>query len=124
MGSPTNHSSYTPLLELCRQRNLPVVAANCPRRYSRLVAKAGQESLLPLADTPARTLLPPLPYPSASPEYKSAFLEIMREMGSSSVPPGMIEAQALWDASMADSLVSSLERLEEGQTGMADLVVL
>lgn len=165
---PSNHSSYYPLLELCRQSNLPVVAANCPRRYSRLVSKSGQAALLPMADTAARSLLPPLPYPPASPEYQAAFLEIMREMGSSSIPPGMIEAQALWDASMADSLVKSLtrmdrvvhvtgyfhvqhglgtvervrdltdtkvmtvvvlpseqrERLGEGQTGLADLVVL
>jgi len=106
---PGNHQAYMPLLRLCKEHGLPVVAANCPRRYSRLVAKQGQQALLPLLETgSAMKLLPSLPFPPASIKYKEAFSNIMKEMGMEVVPPGMIEAQSLWDASMAESVQAAL----------------
>ena len=59
---PANHADYQPLLDLCKAVHLPVIAANCPRRYTRLVSKGGRDCLTPLASTSARQLLPPLPY--------------------------------------------------------------
>jgi len=111
---PANHADYQPLLDLCKAVHLPVIAANCPRRYTRLVSKGGRDCLTPLASTSARQLLPPLPYEGASQKYTENFIEIMRAMGNSnpSVPTTMLDAQSLWDATMADSIHQGLGRLE------------
>lgn len=108
---PGNCASYLPLLQVCKEHGLPVVAANCPRRYTRLVAREGAAALLPLLETQgASSLLPSLPFTPASQEYEQMFREIMRGMGRESLPPGMIEAQSLWDATMAESLWKALEK--------------
>jgi len=112
---PANHSDYTPILELCQQHDIPVLAANCPRRYSRLVATGGgQTVLLPLLETQAKHLLPPLPYTPPSKEYVAAFSDIMKAMGGADrvVPQGMIEAQALWDATMTDTIIQGLSKVD------------
>jgi len=108
---PGNCASYLPLLQVCKEHGLPVVASNCPRRYTRLVAREGAAALLPLLETQgASSLLPSLPFTPASLEYQQMFREIMRGMGRESLPPGMIEAQSLWDATMAESLWKALEK--------------
>jgi len=109
---PGNYHAYMPLLQVCKEHGLPVVAANCPRRYTRLVAKQGQSALLALLkeSDSVKSLLPSLPFPPASRKYEEAFREIMEDMGMTEVPKGMIEAQCLWDASMADSLHKALEK--------------
>jgi len=112
---PANHSDYTPILELCQQYKLPVLAANCPRRYSSLVSTGGgQTALLPLLNTEARHLLPPLPFTPPSEEYVAEFNKVMQAMGGPDrvVPRGMVEAQALWDSTMADSVVQGLRQVD------------
>ena len=32
---PGNYEDYQPLLEYCKEKNLPALASNCPRRYTR-----------------------------------------------------------------------------------------
>jgi len=111
---PGNHAAYQPLIDLCKADQLPVLAANCPRRYTRMVSKAGRDFLTPLASTSARHLLPPLPYEGASQKYTQNFIDIMRAMGNNnpSVPTTMLDAQSLWDATMADSIHQGLGRME------------
>jgi len=111
---PGNHADYQPLLDHCKAVHLPVIAANCPRRYTRMVSKGGRDCLTPLASTSARHLLPPLPYEGASERYTQNFIEIMRAMGNNnpSVPTTMLDAQSLWDATMADSIHQGLGRME------------
>jgi len=112
---PANHADYQPLLDLCKAEHLPVIAANCPRRYTRMVSKGGRACLAPLAGTSARHLLPPLPYQGASEKYTKNFVDIMKAMGNTnpSVPTTMLDAQSLWDATMADSIHQGLGRLEK-----------
>jgi len=112
---PANHADYQPLLDLCKEDHLPVIAANCPRRYTRMVSKAGRDFLTPLSSTSARYLLPPLPYEGASEKYTQNFVDIMRAMGNTnpSVPTTMLDAQSLWDATMADSIHQGLGRMDK-----------
>jgi len=107
---PHNHADYQPLIDYCKANAVPVIAANCPRRYSRMVSKGGgrrglEECSMTVAATAAN--LPPLPYAEASDQYKRAFAEIMGVLNHNddSVPTSLLDAQCLWDASMADSIM-------------------
>lgn len=101
--------AHRPLVELAREREIPVVASNIPRRYVNRVGRLGVESLV---DVPPSSLrfLPPLPYPGPSARYKKAFNRLMGSMASEN----LLQAQALWDAGMAHSVACSLETAPEG----------
>ncbi len=104
---PSNHSDYQPLIDYCKANSLPVVAANCPRRYSRMASRQGRQRLQECAGSGSGCgpLLPPLPYAGASEEYGRAFAEVMGIVrGQGEVPRSMLDAQSLWDAAMAHSI--------------------
>lgn len=108
---------YRPLVELAKERGMPVVAANAPRRYVSRVTRHGPESLSALPET-ARRFLPPLPYPGPSPAYQAQWNAIMEEAMAGyeggaegraySVNPNTIWSQALWDASMGHAVSQAL----------------
>ena len=117
---PNYKEDYRPLIEFCRERQLPVVAANAPRRYVNIVSRKGQTALAELPKS-SRAYLAPLPYAMTLPaEYDRQLTEIF---GGSHDPsgkptpaaaPGMPDpallkqAQGLWDATMADSISRAL----------------
>ena len=124
---------YRPLLEYARRHDLPVIAANAPRRYVNLVARAGRSALQEVAP-PARAWLPPLPYPGASPGYRARWKDRMQEamrgqgVASEEAPQdstthqtghgghasgSLLDAQILWDATMAYSITELLMRRPE-----------
>ena len=107
---------YRPMVELAREEGIPVVAANAPRRYVNRVSRLGRDAL---ADLPAaaREHLPPLPYPGPSEAYRAEWDALMAEMAAAAGHPSArsmgdtaLQAQALWDASMAHSMVEALDR--------------
>lgn len=115
---PANHTDYQGLLDYCKTAGLPAIAANCPRRYTRAVAKHGKDFLLAKVDVAvaggqASRLLPPLPYASASAAYRNKFLAVMGRMGNSgaNVATNMLDAQSLWDATMAHSIATGLQKV-------------
>lgn len=59
---------YHHLVEVCKQLQLPVVAANAPRRYVSLAGRAGSGALLQLPAV-AKQWLPPLPHAPSSEAY-------------------------------------------------------
>ena len=69
-------SDYRELIEFNKERGVPVIAANAPRRYVNMVRRLGKDSLLALSEE-GKQFLPPLPYPDASPEYVNKFRAIM-----------------------------------------------
>jgi uncharacterized iron-regulated protein len=105
-------SDYRPLVELARERGIPVVAANAPRRYVSRVTREGPESLEDLPAT-AKAFLPPLPYQGPSPAYleelRAVFASHGGEGSTESLPGNAVYSQALWDAGMAWSLASALQ---------------
>jgi uncharacterized iron-regulated protein len=134
-------TDYRPLIEFAKQEGLPVVAANAPRRYANLVTRKGREALLELS-AQALATLPPLPFGMPSEAYEDQWrlamveaVEDMRErcpmppamqhaMRGDSARPSMpmsshsstsnpLQAQALWDASMAFSISEHLMRNPE-----------
>ncbi|MBV9399469.1 MAG: ChaN family lipoprotein [Bryobacterales bacterium] len=121
-------TDYRPLVEIAKEKHMPVIAANAPKRYVDVVGKKGQTALLPLSGE-AKRMLPPLPYAPASQAYRERFEREMNEqMGkvksaikSAGAAPGhsaahsaesdyALQAQSLWDAAMADSIAQFLNQ--------------
>jgi uncharacterized iron-regulated protein len=128
---------YRPLVEFARANQLPVLAANAPRRYVNRVSRLGAASLNTIPD-PQRRGLPPLPYGEASAAYAAKFNALMKEHGPkktepkkdtkapkpppAAAPPKVesdprrgLEAQSLWDATMAYSIAEFLLRSPQAQ---------
>ena len=114
-------TDYRPLVELAKEAEIDVIAANAPRRYARRVTQHGRASLEDLPAS-AREHLPPLPYGQPSPEYRDQWIAVisavMEQVGmkcgvpvpesEGRAPPGahsnmgnQLHSQTLWDASMA-----------------------
>ena len=97
-----NYKDYRPLIELAKDHNMPVIAANAPSRYTNMTNRLGLNSLQQLSST-GKSYLPPLPIDTATGAYYDKFAEIMGGHGSM---PGMqmYQAQNLWDATMGWSI--------------------
>ena len=135
---PEYETDYRPLIEFAKEHGLDVVAANAPRRYANRVTRFGRDALLDLSPR-ALESLPPLPYGMPSDQYREQFqtamVEAMEEMrercpmptsmqrahtadSAPSAAPMMshamssdpLNAQALWDASMAYSISDYLKQ--------------
>jgi len=109
---PNYATDYAPMVEFCKANKLPIIAANAPRRYVNIASRKGQSALLELSKA-SQSYLPKLPYSmDLPPEYNQALDEIFGNHNAGSgtqpaaqgQPPYMKEGQALWDATMADSI--------------------
>lgn len=92
-------TDYKPLLLLSKEKNLPFVATNIPRRYASFVFNHGLDSLSTLSDL-AKTYFAPLPmeYSMETPGYDSILVMDTHGQGDSI---RMVEAQASKDITMA-----------------------
>lgn len=103
-----NYKDYRPMIEYAKQNNIPVIAANPPRRYVSLVTRRGMRSLDSLSKD-AKKFLPPLPYDTLSGRYREKFMEIMKgSPGSTS--QNIYYSQNLWDAGMSYSIYNFLKK--------------
>ncbi|MCA8968294.1 MAG: ChaN family lipoprotein [Planctomycetes bacterium] len=96
--------AYRPILEHCRERGFPVIAANGERKLLRKVSKA--RSFDGLSDD-ERSMLPSDLYP-AEDAYWQRYDRISRAHGREPGPPTMERlywTQNLWDNCMADAIV-------------------
>lgn len=108
-------TDYRALVEFAKTNKLPVVAANAPRRYVNRVSRLGADSLADLS-LAAKDWLAPLPVARASSEYAKKFDDLMGEMGGSAgnhASVKLLEAQSLWDATMADSIAMQLKKRQK-----------
>jgi uncharacterized iron-regulated protein len=97
-----NYKDYRPLVELAKEKHLPVIAANAPARYTNMANRLGLTGLEQLNAT-GKSYLPPLPIDTATGTYYQKFLQIM---GGHGAMAGMqiYQAQNLWDATMGWSI--------------------
>ncbi|SHK28416.1 ChaN family lipoprotein [Rhodothermus profundi] len=112
---PNYKRDYRPLVEFARAHGWVILAANAPRRYVNRVRRLGREALEALSPQ-ARGYLPPLPYPEPSDLYRRRFVALMRGVSHGSMQVDvehLLQAQALWDATMAYSLAEHLMRQPE-----------
>lgn len=107
-------TDYRPLVEFAKERGLPVIAANAPRRYSNMVSRGGRTALDALSDQ-ARSHLAPLPYGAPSEAYTAQWNQVMAD-----AMQAMREAQA--EAEAADEHEGmdhgDMEHGAEGHEGM------
>jgi len=104
------YEDYHPLIHYAKKNNLKVLASNAPRRYVHRVAQLGEKSLEDLS-TFAKTWIAPLPIKPPSEKMKRNFYDLQKkgqmmlsahkDMSSTSY---LIDAQNLWDATMAYSI--------------------
>lgn len=94
---PNYKTDYAPLVDFAREKQLPFVATNIPRRYANLVYKKGFEALDSLSTEEKEWIGPlPIPFDSELPSYKN-ILSMMGDHGT----PELVKAQATKDATMA-----------------------
>lgn len=124
---PRYETDYRPMVEFAKERSIPVVAANAPRRYTNRVTRLGRESLNDL-DAEALATIAPLPYGQPSEAYRDQWIQTIMEVmemeqmkcgkpivDSTASDPGaahghqsahgnmgnQLHSQVLWDATMA-----------------------
>ncbi len=103
-----NYKDYRPMIEFAKQNQIPVIAANPPRRYVTMVSRRGMRSLDSLSKE-AKKFLPPLPYDTLSGRYREKFMDIMK--GSPGATSSNIYySQSLWDAGMSNSINQFLKK--------------
>lgn len=101
-------TDYKPLVSLARDSSLTFIATNVPRRYAALVSKSGLDTLRHLSKE-ARSYLPKLPitFTMETPGYT----EMEEMMGGHEMDvSNMVKAQALKDATMAESILKNREK--------------
>lgn len=93
-----NHpTDYAPLVDLAKEKHLPFVACNVPRRYARAVSKGGFATLDTVSANERAWIAPlPIDFDPTLPGYVK-MLTLMGDHAS----PEMAMAQALKDATMA-----------------------
>jgi uncharacterized iron-regulated protein len=101
----SNYKDYRPMVEYARQNNIPVIAANTPRRYVSMVSKKGMLAVNTLPKT-SKQFLPPLPYDTAAGRYYEKFTALMSSGngGPGANNPNIYYSQNLWDAGMSYSI--------------------
>lgn len=104
-----NHATdYAPLVNLAKDKGVPFVATNVPRRYASMVYKKGLTALDTLPDADKAWMAPlPIAYDPELKGYKD-MLSMMGGHGGDNLP----KAQALKDATMAHFI---LRNRKDGQ---------
>ncbi|MBO6513660.1 MAG: ChaN family lipoprotein [Phycisphaerales bacterium] len=100
-----NPIGHLRMVELCKQHNRPVIAANAPRRYTSIARKEGFEGYRKLNDRQMRLVEVPKGLPSGS--YAERFRDAMSGMaahGGEEMINGFLRSQTVWDQTMAVSV--------------------
>lgn len=94
---PNYKTDYKPLVDWAKEKTLPFIATNVPRKYASLVYKKGLEALLELPEQEKSWMAPlPIYYDANLPGYANMLAE-MGGHGGENLP----KAQAIKDATMA-----------------------
>ncbi len=94
---PNYKTDYKPLVDWAKEKTLPFIATNIPRKYASLVYKKGFDALLDLPEQEKSWMAPlPIYYDANLPEYANMLAE-MGGHGGDNLP----KAQAIKDATMA-----------------------
>ena len=99
------NTDYKPLIDFAKENQLTVSATNIPRRYASMVYRNGFEVLDTLSSEEKDWIAPlPIEYDPSLPGYVK-MLEMVSGHGGDNFP----KAQAIKDATMAHSILSSIE---------------
>ncbi|WP_414655475.1 ChaN family lipoprotein [Flavobacterium sp.] len=102
---PNYKTDYKPLVDFAKEKNIPFIASNIPRRFASLVFKNGFEALEKLTDEEKSWVAPlPIAYDPTMPGY----VKMVQEMGGHG-GGNMPKAQAVKDATMAYFILKNLK---------------
>lgn len=122
-GGPAWEKFYQPLVDTAKASKSPLIAANAPRRFTRLGRLVNFEMLAGFVDAYPGQFVTPAPIEESA--YAERFKATMSHHGAPSGGKGakggamaghemtaaqidgMFRAQQVWDATMADSVVSA-----------------
>ena len=101
---PNYKTDYAPLVDFAKEKQLPFIATNIPRRYASMVyKKGGFDALKSLSALEKEWMAPlPIPFDSELTTYKK-ILEDMGDHGSLA----LVKAQAIKDATMAHFILKN-----------------
>lgn len=102
-------TDYRPLVDFAKENNLKFIATNIPRRYASIVARKGLDSLNTVTEKEKVWMMQlPVEVTLDTPGYP----EMKEMMGDHAGPTVMnfIAAQAVKDATMAESIFRNLEK--------------
>lgn len=118
-------NDYHPMIAAAKDAGASVIASNAPRRYVNRVSRSGRVGLDAVAER-AVDFLAPLPFGEPSVEYRQEWNDLMKSMMSEAdtdtvaaaahmsiddaALDRMLQAQVLWDATMAYSIAEHLTR--------------
>ena len=89
-------TDYKPLVDFAKEKKLPFIATNIPRKFASKVSQEGFEVLASLTSEEKSWIAPqPIPYDANLPGYVG-MMKMMGDHGS----PNMMKAQAVKDATM------------------------
>lgn len=109
---PNYESDYRPLVELAKQQQLDVIAANAPKPIVRCIGRQGLSYLSQL-DTANRSFVAQQINTNDSP-YKQQFMASMHH-GTPEQTENQFAAQVTWDETMAESIVNYLTKHPEAR---------
>ena len=102
-------TDYKPLVDFAKDKKLKFIATNIPRRYASIVAKKGLDSLNTVTEKEKSWMMKlPVEVSLDTPGYP----EMVEMMGDHAGPNAMdfVAAQAVKDATMAESIFKNLEK--------------
>ena len=103
-------TDYHPMVSYAKDKNIPVIASNVPRKYASLLYKQGEDALMKLSDEEKQWMAPlPFPYDASLPAYQE-MLKMFDDPTHAN--PNFPKAQAIKDATMAYSII---ENWKQGQ---------
>lgn len=103
---PNHKTDYKPLVDFAKEKKIPFVATNVPRRFAGMVYKQGFEALATLTAAEKLWVAPlPIAYDASLPGYVR-MIEEMGGHGGANLP----KAQALKDATMASFILKNLQK--------------
>jgi uncharacterized iron-regulated protein len=104
-----NFSDYKPILEFCKKKSISLHASNAPRRYVRLVSQKGLYSLTELSEQAKQYFAPIYMINSFRDELYEKKIKNSLGNHSDTNLENMYLAQNLWDATMTETILKSLE---------------
>lgn len=109
-----NYADYRPLVELCRERKLPVIAGNIPRRLASRVHKEGPQVMEQFSEDEKRWTARKI---NAGPgAYRDKFMKVMGASdGHNERLENMYAAQCIKDDTMAESVADWLRANKGGR---------
>jgi len=103
---PNFKTDYKPLMDFAKEKKLPFVATNVPRRYASKVYHGGFKALDTLPEQDKNWIAPlPIKYDKNLSQYKK-MLEMMGGHGGDNLP----KAQAIKDATMAYNIYKNYKK--------------